>query len=94
MKSIKPILSICFGFLCLCILDGCNNSKVTIPEKNFTTTPVKKWTCIGPFRFDTITFNPTKTYYTKDLEIPLTTEGLTAKSEGVGYIRYVRLIPN
>ena len=30
-------------------------------------------------------------YYTADLEIPLTTEGLAAKTEGKGYIRYVRL---
>ena len=30
-------------------------------------------------------------YYTADLEIPLTTAGIAAKSEGKGYIRYVRL---
>ena len=30
-------------------------------------------------------------YYVADLEIPLTTEGIAAKSEGKGYIRYVRL---
>jgi hypothetical protein len=30
-------------------------------------------------------------YYTADLEIPLTTEGIDAKTEGKGYIRYVRL---
>jgi hypothetical protein len=33
-------------------------------------------------------------YYAKDLEIPLTTEGLAAKSEGTGYIRYVRFSPS
>ncbi|RZK67235.1 MAG: DUF2271 domain-containing protein, partial [Pedobacter sp.] len=33
-------------------------------------------------------------YYVKDAEIPLTTEGLAAKTEGTGYIRYVRLSPN
>lgn len=33
-------------------------------------------------------------YYLKDLEIPLTTEGLAAKTEGTGYIRYVRLSAN
>ncbi|WP_316805087.1 DUF2271 domain-containing protein [Pedobacter nototheniae] len=33
-------------------------------------------------------------YYTKDVEIPLTTEGLAAKTEGTGYIRYVRLSAN
>lgn len=33
-------------------------------------------------------------YYVKDLEIPLTTEALAAKSEGTGYIRYVRFSPN
>ena len=30
-------------------------------------------------------------YYTADLEIPLTTEGIAAKTGGKGYIRYVRL---
>ncbi|HEY6141886.1 MAG TPA: DUF2271 domain-containing protein [Flavobacterium sp.] len=30
-------------------------------------------------------------YHTIDLELPLTTEGLAAKTEGKGYIRYVRL---
>ncbi|MRX77355.1 DUF2271 domain-containing protein [Pedobacter petrophilus] len=33
-------------------------------------------------------------YYLKDIEIPLTTEGLAAKTEGTGYIRYVRLSAN
>ena len=35
-----------------------------------------------------------KNYNVKDLEIPLTTEALSAKSEGSGYIRYVRFSPN
>lgn len=35
-----------------------------------------------------------KKYYVKDLEIPLTTQALAAKSEGTGYIRYVRFSPN
>jgi hypothetical protein len=30
-------------------------------------------------------------YYVSDAEVPLTTEGLAAKTEGKGYIRYVRL---
>ncbi len=35
-----------------------------------------------------------KQYYEKDLEVPLTTEGISGKTEGTGYIRYVRLSPN
>jgi hypothetical protein len=35
-----------------------------------------------------------KAYNVKDLEIPLTTESLSAKSEGTGYIRYVRFSAN
>lgn len=35
-----------------------------------------------------------KEYHEKDLEIPLTTETLAAKSEGTGYIRYVRFSAN
>jgi hypothetical protein len=32
--------------------------------------------------------------HTKDIEIPLTTEALSAKNEGTGFIRYVRFSPN
>jgi hypothetical protein len=32
-----------------------------------------------------------KEYHQKDIEVPLSTEGLAAKTEGTGYIRYVRL---
>ena len=35
-----------------------------------------------------------KNYNVKDLEIPLTTESLSEKSDGTGYIRYVRFSPN
>lgn len=35
-----------------------------------------------------------KNYNIKDLEIPLTTESLSARSDGTGYIRYVRFSPN
>lgn len=35
-----------------------------------------------------------KDYHVKDLEIPLTTASLSAKSEGTGYIRYVRFSAN
>lgn len=35
-----------------------------------------------------------KEYYVKDLEIPLTTESLAAKSAGTGFIRYVRFSAN
>jgi len=35
-----------------------------------------------------------KEYHVKDLEIPLTTAALAAKSDGTGYIRYVRFSAN
>jgi hypothetical protein len=35
-----------------------------------------------------------KPYYQKDVEIPLTKENLSAKVDGTGYIRYVRLSAN
>lgn len=35
-----------------------------------------------------------KAYHSKDAEFPLTTENLSGKVDGTGYIRYVRLIPN
>ncbi len=34
------------------------------------------------------------TYYQKDAEVPLTTEGLVSKTEGKGYIRYIRFSSN
>ncbi|WP_439584702.1 DUF2271 domain-containing protein [Dyadobacter bucti] len=33
-------------------------------------------------------------YHLKDVEIPLTTEALSAKTDGTGFIRYVRFSPN
>jgi hypothetical protein len=33
-------------------------------------------------------------YHLKDLELPLTTANLSAKTDGTGYIRYVRFSPN
>lgn len=35
-----------------------------------------------------------KEYHVKDLEIPLTKEGLSTKTEGTNYIRYVRFSPS
>lgn len=35
-----------------------------------------------------------KPYHAKDIEVPLTTEGLAAKTEGTNYIRYVRFSAN
>jgi len=35
-----------------------------------------------------------KQYHTKDLEVPLTTEGLAGKTDGTNYIRYVRFSAN
>ena len=43
-------------------------------------------------RFETAVEN--NKYYLKDLELPLTTENLSSKKDGTGYIRYVRLMPN
>jgi hypothetical protein len=35
-----------------------------------------------------------KQYHAKDLEVPLTTEGLAGKTDGTNYIRYVRFSAN
>lgn len=35
-----------------------------------------------------------KAYYSKDIEVPLTKEGLSGKTEGTNYIRYVRFSSN
>lgn len=43
-------------------------------------------------RFESAVEN--KKYFVKDLEVPLTTDGIATKTEGTGYIRYVRLSAN
>lgn len=43
-------------------------------------------------RFESAVEN--KKYYVNDLEVPLTTDALSAKTEGTGYIRYVRFSAN
>jgi len=35
-----------------------------------------------------------KQYHAKDIEVPLTTEGVSSKTEGTNYIRYVRFSQN
>lgn len=43
-------------------------------------------------RFETAVEN--QQYYKDDVEIELTTSNVTGKFDGIGYIRYIRLIPN
>lgn len=43
-------------------------------------------------RFETAVEN--HKYHKDDVEVPLTTAGLAARTEGTGYIRYVRFSPN
>ena len=43
-------------------------------------------------RFETAVEN--QEYKVKDIEFPLTTENVSGKNDGTGYIRYVRLSPN
>lgn len=35
-----------------------------------------------------------KEYHVKDLEVPLTTANVSGKTDGTGYIRYIRMSPN
>lgn len=43
-------------------------------------------------RFETAVEN--QKYHADDVELPLTTENITGKFEGKGYIRYIRIMPN
>ncbi len=43
-------------------------------------------------RFETAVEN--QKYYVDDVELALTTENMSGKFEGKGYIRYIRLLPN
>ena len=53
--------------------------------------PVDKIDAGYTLRFETAVED--QEYYTSDVEFALTTENLTSKKEGQGFIRYVRMIP-
>lgn len=69
MRSVKSISKVFYWMIGICLIGSCSDtSTVKIPANDFSTTPVKKWICIGPFEFDTIAQDPVRTFYNKDLK--------------------------
>ncbi len=82
MNSFKPKLIIIGGFFSLLFLISCNDkSRTKIPEHDFLSTPLKKWICIGPFQFDTISQDPSQTFYNDDLAEFGISESVFTKSD-------------
>ena len=73
-------------------LDGITGATISGGERSiFKLNIDEEWIGKGyKLRFETAVEE--KDYYEKDLEVSLDTESLNIKSEGSGYIRYVRLI--
>ena len=69
MKSGKTILKLFYWIIGICLIGACSEpSTVKIPANGFSTTPVNKWICIGPIKFDTILQDPVRTFYNNDLK--------------------------
>lgn len=69
MRSGTSIINLFFLIVGICLIGACtDHATVKIPANGFSTTPVNKWICIGPFKFDTISQDPSSTFYNKDLK--------------------------
>ncbi|AXY72736.1 DUF2271 domain-containing protein [Paraflavitalea soli] len=75
-------------------IDAVTGASVTGGDRSVTVLEIDNAKINAGYKLRFETAVEDKKYYEKDLEIPLTTEGLAAKSEGTGYIRYVRLAQN
>jgi hypothetical protein len=75
-------------------IDGITGASVTGGDRSVTVLEIENSKINAGYKLRFESAVEDKKYNEKDLEIPLTTEGLAAKSEGTGYIRYVRLAQN
>jgi hypothetical protein len=75
-------------------ISAVTGASVTGGDRSVTTLEIDNAKLNAGYKLRFETSVEDKPYYEKDLEIPLTTEGMTAKTEGTGYIRYVRFSSN
>lgn len=88
MRSDNSIIHLLYWMIGICLLGSCNDTSIVkIPTNGFSTTPLKKWVCIGPFEFDTIAQDPVRTLYNQDLKSFEIDEENFKKSD-------IKLIPN
>src|SRR6218665_1228339 len=71
-------------------ISGITGASVTGGDRSMTVVEIDNAKINAGYKLRFETAVEDKPYYEKDAEVPLTTEGLTAKTDGTGYIRYVR----
>lgn len=72
-------------------ISAVTGASVTGGDRSITTIEIENSKINKGFKLRFETAVEDQKYHVSDVEIPLTTEGLAAKTEGKGYIRYVRL---
>jgi hypothetical protein len=75
-------------------ISAITGASVTGGDRSITTLEIDNAKLNAGYKLRFETSVEDKPYYEKDLEIPLTTEGMAAKTDGTGYIRYVRFSAN
>ena len=72
-------------------LNGITGASVAAGDRSITTFTIDESKLNKGYKLRFETAVEDKLYHVEDVEIPLTTDGITQKTEGKGYIRYVKL---
>lgn len=75
-------------------ISGITGASVTGGDRSMTVIEIDNAKINAGYKLRFETAVEDKPYYEKDAEVALTTEGLAAKTDGTGYIRYVRFSAN
>lgn len=77
------------------VVDGITGASVTGGDRSVVILDIENAKINAGYKLRFESAVEDKAYHEKDLEVPLTTEGLAGKTDGsTGYIRYVRFAPN
>lgn len=72
-------------------LNAITGASVTGGDRSVTVLEIENSKINAGYKLRFETAVEDKEYHAKDIEVPLSTEGLSGKTEGTNYIRYVRL---
>jgi len=75
-------------------LSAITGASVTGGDRSITTIEIETSKIDAGYKLRFESAVESKKYYVKDVEVPLTTQALSSKTEGTGYIRYVRFTAN
>ncbi|MET1056189.1 MAG: DUF2271 domain-containing protein [Pedobacter sp.] len=75
-------------------ISGITGASVTAGDRSVSIIDIEKSKINAGYKLRFESAVEDKNYNVKDVEVPLTAEGLSAKTEGSGYIRYVRFSAN